>query len=253
DVYTIEKLPFRKILAEFIYNNSDYIICVSNILREKILKILNKKGASEKEKIFVKPMGMKIPFVKDKKIKKEKFNILFLGRFVEKKGIKYLLYALQKVINVHKNVTLNLGGTGPLEIELKNLVKELNLENYVNFLGWVERERIPEILSESDLLVVPSIITEEGDTEGLPTVILEAMGAGVPVIASDVGGIRDVIENSVNGLIVPPGDVESLKKAIITIIENEKLREKFIKEGINLAQNYDWEKIGNFYVSLFKS
>lgn len=253
DVYTLEKLPFRQILTEFIYNNSDYIICVSNLLKEKILKILKNKGIPAKEKIFVKPMGMKIPFIKREKRKKEKFNILFLGRFVEKKGIKYLLYALKKVINVYNNVNLNLGGTGPLEKELKNLVKELNLENYVNFLGWVERERIPEILKESDLLVVPSIITKEGDTEGVPTVILEAMGAGVPVIASDVGGIRDVIKNGVNGLLVPPEEIDTLKDAIITLIENEELRGKIIKEGLDFVQNYDWEKIGNFYVSLFKS
>ncbi len=253
DVYTMEKLPFKKILTKFIYNNSDYIVCVSSILKEKILKILEDEKKLKKEKIFIKPMGMKIPVIKERKSERESFNILFLGRFVEKKGIKYLVYALKEIVTLYGNINLNIGGSGPLEKELKNLVKELNLENFVNFLGWVKREKVPEILRESDVLVVPSIITEEGDTEGLPTVILEAMGAGVPVIASDVGGIRDVIKNGVNGILVPPMEIEELKKAIITLIEDKKLSEKLVEEGLKLVKEYNWEKIADFYISLFNN
>lgn len=251
DVYTLEKLPFKKILAEFIYKNSEYLVCVSSILKEKILNILNEKFSREKNKIFIKPMGAKISFKKEIKSNKEKFNVIFLGRFVEKKGVKYLIYAFKKVSSFYENVQLLIGGTGPLEKEIKELVKNLHLEKFVKFLGWISREKIPEILSEADVLVVPSIITEEGDTEGLPTVILEAMGAGVPVVASDVGGIKDVIKNGVNGILVPQRDIDALAEAIISLIKDEKLRKKLSVEGINTAKNYEWNKIAEFYISLF--
>lgn len=251
DIYTLEKLPFRKFLMSFIYKNCDYIVCVSSVLKEKIIKILNKKYFEE-EKIFIKPMGMKItPFLISQKDKEDKFNILFLGRFVEKKGINYLIHAVKKISFLYKNIQLLIGGAGPLEKEVRELVKNLNLEEFVKFLGWIPRDKLPFVFKETDVLVVPSIITEEGDTEGLPTVILEAMGAGIPVIASDVGGIKDVIKDGINGFLVPPKNIEVLANRILFLIENKELREKFRIEGINTAKEYEWDKIANFYKNLF--
>ncbi|MEO0232996.1 MAG: glycosyltransferase family 4 protein [candidate division WOR-3 bacterium] len=258
DVYTLEKTFLGKIITTFIFKNCDYIVCVSNILKQKLFNLLideNDKKYFDK-KVLVKPMGVKLSLNSftnelNKEKEKEHFNILFLGRFVEKKGIKYLIYAFQKVLEKYKNVKLLLGGTGPLEEEIKFLVAKMNLKDSVKFLGWVPREELPKIMKEADFIVVPSIVTETGDTEGLPTVIIEAMGMGLPVIASDVGGIRDIIKDGVNGLLAVPGNVEDLSFKMMKIIENEELKKKLSKEGKETAKNYRWDKIAKFYIHLF--
>jgi glycosyltransferase involved in cell wall biosynthesis len=248
DVYTIEKIPFGKTLTKFIYENSDYMICVNEDLKKRILKLLNMEESS---KIFIKPMGTNIKFI-DKKINnKKEFNVLFIGRFVEKKGLEYLIKAISEVKKEYSEIKLLVAGAGPLEEKIKNMVKELNLEDTVKFLGWVEREKIQEVFELSDVLVVPSIVTEEGDTEGMPTVILEAMAAGVPVIATCVGGISYFVKNYENGILIEEKNPLQIKEKILELYKNKELREKIIKSAKEFAQDFTFDKIAEFYISLF--
>jgi len=251
DIYTLEKLPFRRTLIQFIYKNCEFLVCVSSVLKEKIIKILKEKNSTPKDKIIIKPMGTDIKFIDKKDKKDDKFYLLFLGRFVEKKGIEYLIEAMKEIKKENRNIKLLIGGSGPLEKKIKDKVEELNLTDCIEFLGWVPREKIHEVFKIADLLVVPSIVTETGDTEGMPTVIIEAMGAGVPVIATDVGGVKDVIRNYENGIIINQKNPLEIKEKSLEVYKNERLRKKIIHNAKLTAQNFTWDKIADFYIKLF--
>lgn len=135
-----------------------------------------------------------------------------VGRLVEQKGHKYLIEAFKIIEDQFSNVRLMIVGDGPLEYTLKEQVKDLGLEGKVIFAG--QREDIPYLLAAMDIFVLPSI------TEGLPLVLLEAMAAGKPVIASRISGIPEVIEDGVDGVLVEPANADVLASAIKNLLSD---------------------------------
>jgi len=126
--------------------------------------------------------------------------ILFFGRLVERKGVEYLIQALNEMET--KNVHLIIAGDGELLEKLRMLTKQLHLESKVTFFGRVTDQELALLQEISDIFVCPSIVDSRGMTEYLGLVIPEAMKAGLPVIATSVGGIVDTVKNEVNGLLV---------------------------------------------------
>jgi glycosyltransferase involved in cell wall biosynthesis len=122
---------------------------------------------------------------------------------------------------------LVLVGTGPIEKELKD---KYGANPSLHFLGW--RKDIPEILRATDIFVLPSL------REAFGLSIVEAMASGVPVVATDTGGARDIIENSKSGLLVPPGDSESLKNALKTLIDNPAQRQDMAKNALGRVKSH---------------
>jgi len=121
-----------------------------------------------------------------------------VGRLATQKGHSYLLEAIARVVNEFPNAKFLFAGDGPLRAELETRVDALNIRNYVWFLGI--RNDIPLLLSMCDGFILPSL------WEGLPIALLEAMYAGLPVIATDVEGVDEIIKDGENGLLVPPAD-----------------------------------------------
>ena len=157
----------------------------------------------------------------------EEANLIGLGvRLTQQKGIKYLLQATKILLEIHPNLYLIIAGEGPLEENLKSQALNLGIAKNVLFLG--PRLDIPKILSILDIYVLPSV------WEGLPMVILEAMAAGCPVVATKVGGIPEVINSNINGLLVEPRNVEQLVLAIDQLLSNDELRRKFSINSIDL-------------------
>lgn len=146
-----------------------------------------------------------------------KNNILFLGRLEKEKGFKDLLSAVAYVRRSIPEVRLVCGGTGD-ESEVKKWVEKAGISDVVDLRGWISGYAKHECFQQAALLVLPSYI------ENLPMVIIEAMAAGLPIVASNVGGIPDVIETGNEGLLVRPGDVIGLSEAIITILKDQTMR-----------------------------
>jgi glycosyltransferase involved in cell wall biosynthesis len=167
--------------------------------------------------------------------RKQNFNatknskiILSVAELHERKGIKYLIEAMPKVIENCPTCKLVLVGAGPEEASLKKLVKEKNLENHVVFLGF--RKDIPHIMKSADVFVLPS------EKEAFGLVLIEAMAAELPIIASDVGGIPEIIENGTNGMLVPPHDEDRIANAISKLLNDPKTVEKFRANGNKLLR-----------------
>jgi len=163
--------------------------------------------------------------------------ILFVGRLMPEKGPGILLEAFHHLIKKGIDGILWYIGDGPLRQELEYLSKKLNIEDKVKWWGRVEwGENLFRLMGEGDILCVPSL------SEGFPRVVIEGMANGLPVIVSNVGGIGEVVRDGYNGLLVPPGDVQSLGKAIERLLRDKELRAKIITNGLETARMFTVEK-----------
>ena len=150
----------------------------------------------------------------------KEFNILAIGRLVSKKGFSQLIQALA-LLNL-KNISCTIIGSGPLEKNLLNLIYKLNLEKHIRLTGEISFAEICEEFRKSHLLVVPSIVCKDGDSDNIPNVILEAQAFGVPVLASDLPAIREVIQPNISGFLVETGNIHILAEQIFNLIQERK-------------------------------
>ncbi|MEM6441635.1 MAG: glycosyltransferase family 4 protein [Pseudomonadota bacterium] len=160
--------------------------------------------------------------------------LLFVGRLARIKGLGVLLEAFAKVREAHSTVRLRLVGDGPDRAWLEAKAKTLGVAEHVEFTGYQSQDQVTEHLAQSDILVLPSF------AEGVPVVLMEAMAAGVPVIASRVAGVQELVEDGVSGFAVPPGDVETLGTRIEALLRSEETREHMSVAGrSNVATDFN--------------
>jgi len=177
-------------------------------------------------------------------IKDSEIVFLHIGRFSLQKNHRLLIEAFEQVIKECPNGTLFLVGDGKLRTEIEKIVKGKSLEQKIHFLGL--RRDIPELLAGCDIFVLSS------DWEGVPMTILEAMAAGRPVIATAVGGVPELVEGGVTGLLVPPQDIQALSKAIVRLADDPSLSEAMGEQGRKRAvERFDIKLIVRQYEELY--
>lgn len=167
--------------------------------------------------------------------------ILFLGSLSVYKGPEVLLNSMPQVIKNNINVKLVFAGDGAERTNLIELCEHLNIQNSVQFVGYVDDVLKPLYYKASDVFVLPSTMS----TECFPLAILEAMATGKPIVASDIGGIPDALEDGYNGILVHPKNIEQLSSSILNILNNDQLRDDMGKNGLNLSKKYDWKIIAD--------
>jgi glycosyltransferase involved in cell wall biosynthesis len=171
-----------------------------------------------------------------------------VGWLLPIKGPIYLLRAMAEVWQSHPDIHLVYVGKGDLEEDVKGEAYRTGVSDKVKFLGW--RSDIPEIMQVLDVFVLPSL------NEGMGRVLVEAMAAGKPIVASNVGGIPDLVKDGQNGFLVGPGDVNGLSLAMKKLIEDEELRVKMGAKGRAMAQSYGVDemirKIDELYTALYQ-
>lgn len=179
--------------------------------------------------------------------------LLFVGRMRPMKGLEQLLLAIPHLRKQHKGIVLYVVGEGPSLSKCKKLSSKLELDNTVKFLGRKDHTQMGKIYKSANIFVMPSIYTNH-EVEGTPTALLEAMYAGLPVVAFGVGGIREVVKNGVNGYIVKEKDISSLVRAISRILKSKKLMQKMGKESSRIAKEFTWpiiaKKIEKNFINL---
>jgi glycosyltransferase involved in cell wall biosynthesis len=178
--------------------------------------------------------------------------ILSLGRLVSKKGVGYLLTALPAIVRDAPNAVCWIAGSGPERTRLEQLAGELGVAHHVRFLGNVSWDRAPALFAAADIFVAPSVHDEQGNVDGLPTTILEAMAAGKPVVASRVGGIELAVLDSINGLLTTERDAAALATAILALIKNDALRARLGENGREtVRRELNWAAIARKLVELY--
>lgn len=164
-------------------------------------------------------------------------RILGVGRLVEKKGFVHLVRACQILKERAESFSCNIVGSGPLLPELKREIAALDLLEDINLLGALPQHRVQEEYRQADVLVVPSVIASNGDRDGLPNVILEAMSSGLPVIATDAGSIPEAVRDGGTGLLVPQKNAGAIADQIQRLNAHPKLRESLIDASYNLIES----------------
>ena len=176
-----------------------------------------------------------------KAIKKFEKQIIFAGRLSKEKGIDVLLNTAKRLSPEYNLLIL---GTGPEEEKIRNIS---NSKTNVHYLGYQSKQNTISLIRGSDLLIQPSII------EGISSTILEAMGCETCIIASNVGGNPELIENNKTGVLVEPNNAEELvEKISYLLMENEK-RSVMAANGLKAVVKYDWKQIGKLYLDIYES
>jgi len=186
------------------------------------------------------PEVTKIPAFCDGKI-----NILFVGRLDRRKGMQILLPAFALVKKRFKNTRLIVVGDGFLREELEGEVRG-KIEDVV-FAGEVKAEKTPDYYASADIFCAPSI---RGETFGI--ILLEAMAAGLPVVASAIEGYREVMPKEASDFLVAPGNPELLSSALVRLIEDQNLRSTLRSVGLAHAKGYDWQVVGRRILDFYQ-
>lgn len=152
-------------------------------------------------------------------------RLLFVGRLAEAKGLPILLESLTLLKQTHADIILTIVGDGPDRQKLEQLTIDLELIQNVNFVGYKSQAEVRTYFQQTDVFVMSSF------AEGIPVVLMEAMAAGVPVVATQIAGISELVENGVNGYLVPPGEPNILADCIEKLLSNYLLRVKFSTLG----------------------
>jgi len=253
-VLTVYGYQFRSFLIKFfkrfydycigkhLFNKAEKIFCPSDVQRQEILEVTKAKNTNGKvvlQENCIKISDYENILIKYDLLKKynltDEVKLLTVARILPRKGIKYLILALDKVIRQYKFKNIKLIIVGPDCGELNNIshiIRKLRLENNIIIVGSVPYYRIKDFFGICDIFALPSLY------EGSPLALLEAMAAGKAVIFSDLSCARNIIKDGENGLLVKPADIDSLSEAILRLSNDRRLRESF---GLNAK-----EKVKNF-------
>lgn len=182
------------------------------------------------------------------------FHILAIGRFARTKGFPYLLTAVARLKREGFPVYLTLVGDGSWKRKLLSMRRRLGLEEHVDMPGFVPHDMLRKFMHSHDLLVVPSVVHNNGDRDGIPNVIMEALSQCMPVIATEVCGIGEVIRDGETGFLVPQRDPRALALAIRNMLENRERARKMAVAGKKLVEEmFDMNKnipaLHNLYLS----
>jgi len=255
-VTTLHSLMLRKIPAKFLYDRislrfvsalSSKVICLS----PGIMQSLVRRGL-KRSKCVVIPNAINVRSLKDqfrkkgKELHEPKFDLLFVGRLERRKGVRLLLKSLALLHRKGKKYTLRIVGHGPLTHELRKLISANNLSQYVKLLGYVPQQELLKCYLLTKVVVIPSLY------EGVPTVALEAMAAGKPLIVSNIPGLNELVINGGNGLLVNPTDTQKLAFAIDTLLTSPNYLNSINNVNEKVLARFDWHVVANDVAKIYR-
>ena len=214
------------------------ILVRSESLRRAVVDL----GCNEK-KIDVQSAGIPLeefPFRERSFPQNGQWQFVQACRLIEKKGLPVTLRAFAIFLKHYPQANLTIAGEGPLLNELQALARELNIDNHVSFVGFVSQEQLRKILYASHVFLHPSETGPDGNQEGIPNSMLEAMASGLPVFATRHGGIPEAIEHGVSGMLVPEHDVDALAQTLLDAAQDRQRLVEIARTGAEVVrQKFD--------------
>jgi glycosyltransferase involved in cell wall biosynthesis len=178
-------------------------------------------------------------------------ELLFVGRLVAKKGLRFLLDAMPRIVTRRPAVRLTIAGFGPEEPALRRQVEALGLASHVRFEGAVPQDRLPALYRRAALFVAPFVRDSSGDQEGLPVALMEAVGCGCPVVAGQVQGLSDLLGGLAAEVCVDPTDAGALAEAVLDSLEQpQQARDRADAIRASAMGWVDWESVASRYGDL---
>lgn len=251
-VQMASKNKLMKLILNYVLKNCDYITPNNVHHKAELMKL----GVSS-NKIHQVFNGVYVPLYKPRNkvrlrkelgIGKKKKVILFVGWFIERKGVDYLVKAFPKILSSNKDAALYLIGTGSLHKDMKDIAIKLSIMDYVHILNPMSPEKVALWMSAADIFVLPSL------SEGRPNVVHEAMLSGLPVVATNIGGTSEIIQNGKTGFLVRSKDSNAIAEKINLLLRNKKLSNKMAKSARKhiLNLNISWEDCAKRFISIYK-
>lgn len=246
-IHTIHNVAHKEVdslrqkLAYFFYKYCHVVpVSISPIVQKTVIERYGLEA--EKTPIVYNGIDLNRCVIKNNYSTKDVFRFVHVGRFVPQKNHEIIIKAALKLKSENYKFEIFLVGVGGNDIKYQQQVHKLGLDSVVTFCGL--QSDIYPFLSSSDCFILPSLF------EGMPVTLIEAMGCAMPIIASNVGGIPDMIENDFSGLIIQP-NTEDLVAAMKTIIANEALRSKLGKNALISSKKFSSENMCKGYLSLY--
>lgn len=257
DIYFARKNPIFGIVARQSLKRAEGVTACSPELRENALQL----GAPPDSTWLILWGADPEAFSRDPdtsdlraqlKLDKDASIIIALGRLVGKKGFDVLVRSMPKILASCPDAHCIIAGGGPEGERLQTLANDLEVVDHMRFPGSIPWNRVADYLHLSDLFVAPSI-HDKGNLDGLPTVILEAMAAGKPVVASMVAGIPLAVTHRETGLLVPEGDEDALAEAVCLLLKDANLKDRFGKAGRDRVRSeLNWHQVASQFTSMYE-
>ncbi len=247
DLYALKGGLFDRI-RRFVLHRASGASVVSSAMRE-----LLKSAGTPMEKVHILPMGVDIEgrFTPDPAMQRSRHQLLFVGRLVEKKGIRHLLSALPRVLEAIPEAKLTIAGFGPDEETLRLQAHQLGLDAVVHFTGALPQSELAAYYRSAAVFVAPFVQAGSGDQEGLPVALMEAVSCGCPVVAGDVQGIGDLLGDERAQVCVDARDETALASKIIETLSDPTAAQESARRIRTTASKYvDWSRIAEGYADL---
>lgn len=228
-----------------VIHNASSMAVVSDEMKNFVAKTFGRNDT------VVIPMGCSLEKFTPDNYRENAFNqngkqvILFVGRLVEKKGTRYLIEAMKGI-----DAKLIIVGDGPEKEELVGLAQKTGAD--IEFVGSKNKDELAVMYASCDVYCSPSVIAKDGDKEGTPVSLEEAMASGAAVVGSNQTGTGEIIKDGINGLLFPPADSEALREKLKLMLTDGELREKCRKNALETAKDYDFVNIGLAYKKLIE-
>lgn len=220
---------------------------VSEALRDELIQ----RGVPA-EKIRLMPMGVSVPDVPPDSAQRQQQLIAFAGRLVEKKGVDVLLEAFHGLASTLPEARLCVAGGGPELTRYRQRAASLGLAERIHFMGPVPQEQIRDLFARAAVAVMPFVTARDGDSEGRPLVMLEAMAAGCPVIVSDLPAVRGVIRPGENGLLFPERDERALAETILDLLRSRDLALRLAVAGYrDVKVRFAWSAVAMNHKAIY--
>lgn len=256
EAYIRKRLGLFYFLYLWTYNKKHHYVVLSEFLKQRAIN----HGVSEHQ-IDIVPNGVNTSHFdtdtvsenKKKTLRKkhdlaDKKIIFTASRLAVKNGIGEVIRAMPTILADVPNAVFVIAGTGELDATLKQLVKELDLEKHVRFVGFVSHDELPAYLVISDVFIRPSL------SEGFGNSFVEALSCGVPIIGTRVGGIPDFLEHEKTGLFADVGDPHDIARQIVRLFEDDTLARTIATNGQQMVkEHYEWDAIAERFDALFQN
>jgi colanic acid/amylovoran biosynthesis glycosyltransferase len=233
-----------------LYVKGDFFLPVSHSLERRLIE-----DGCDPKKIRIHRSGIdlsKFLFAERKLKDNEIPRVLTVARLVERKGISYALQAIAELKRRGRRVVYTIAGDGESRASLEALIRDLNLTNDVQLLGWCDHEKVCRIMADSHLLVCPSVVVD-GDEEGVPNAIKEAMAMGLPVIGTMNGGTSELIEDGVSGFLVPQRDVGAIVDRLAYLLNHPDQWPVLGRNGSeHVKRHYDSNHLNDELIEIYQ-
>ena len=235
-----------------LFKRGDLFLPVSERWKNELTRL-----GCNSDKIIVHRMGVdthKFNHSLKRPDKNHKFRVLTVARLVGKKGVKYGVLAVANTLKKYPDIEYRIAGDGPLRNDIENLVDMMKVSDNIMLLGPKSQEEIIQLMKDADIVLAPSVNSEQGGQEGIPVVLMEAMAMGVPVLSTLHSGIPELVKNGVSGFLVPEGDADSLAERLTYLIEHPELRSAMGWAGRkHVENNYDLGTLNDRLTVLYQN